>query len=141
MSHWACQYIGLPWQLGCRDGSAVDCWGLVVWVQQQQFNRQLPDIVVTDDNLKQFIHTFRAHPERQRWQLTETPIEGDAVLLRQSRYPMHVGVWVCISQAEQGVLHCVKGNGVVFQSLSSLRLSSWQVSGYYRYNDDMLLPT
>ena len=55
------------------------------------------------------------------------------MLLRQSRYPIHVGVWIIIIGTEQEVLHCVEGNGVVFQTISSLQLSRWQIEGYYRF--------
>lgn len=58
MTHWACSCIDLPWQLGCRDGSAFDCWRLVTWVQRKHFQRHLLDIVVTDDNLKQLTRAF-----------------------------------------------------------------------------------
>jgi hypothetical protein len=84
--------------------------------------------------------TFRDHPERKRWQLTDTPEQGDAVLMRQSRHPIHVGIWITISPSEQGVMHCVKGNGVVFQNMASLKLAGWQIEGFYRFQGNTAKP-
>jgi len=130
--HWACRYIGLPWQAGATGPEVLDCWSLVAWVQKHHFGRNLPDIPVVEGNLKRLALTFRDHPERKRWQPTNTPEQGDAVLMRQSRHPIHVGIWITISPTEYGVLHCVKGNGVVFQNMASLKLAGWQIEGFYR---------
>ena len=134
--HWACRYIGLPWQAGAKGPDIFDCWSLVVWVQKYHFGRNLPDIPVAEGNLKRLALTFRDHPERKRWHLTDAPKQGDAVLMRQSRHPIHVGIWITISPSEQGVLHCVKGNGVVFQNMASLKLAGWQIEGFYRFQGD-----
>ena len=80
---WACDYIGLPWRSGGTDKSGFDCWGLVKYIQQYHFNRTLPDIPTYANNLITVTKTFKQHPERRRWQLVDTPVEGDAVLLRQ----------------------------------------------------------
>lgn len=75
--------------------------------------------------------TFRDHPERQRWVSVVKPAEGDAVLLRQSRHPVHVGVWLAVDGG--GVLHAVKDAGVVFQKLPELLLHGWRVEGFYQF--------
>ncbi len=59
------------------------------------------------------------------------PQEGDAVLLRQFRHPVHVGVWLVVDGG--GVLHAVKDAGVVYQKLLELLLHGWQVEGFYRF--------
>ncbi|WP_039758437.1 NlpC/P60 family protein [Bartonella queenslandensis] len=130
--HWALPYIGLPWQAGAKGPDSFDCWGLLIWVQKHHFARDLPDIPVFDDDVKKIALTFRNHPERKRWRRVNRPKQGDAVLMRQSRHPIHVGLWVSISPTEQGVLHCIKGSGVVFQNTASLKLSGWQIEGFYR---------
>jgi hypothetical protein len=33
-------------------------------------------------------------------------------------------------------MHCVKGNGVVFQNMASLKLAGWQIEGFYRFQGD-----
>lgn len=108
----------------------------MVWVQKHHFDRDLPDIPVAESDLKRLTLTFRDHPERKRWQLTDTPEQDDAILIRQSRHPIHVGIWITISPAEQGVLHSVKSNGVALQNMASLKLSGWQIEGFYRFHGD-----
>ncbi len=138
MMHWACDYIGLPWQSGGRDKAGFDCWGLVKHIQQYHFNRLLSDIPVDANNLTSVAKAFKQHPEKQRWQLTDNPVEGDAVLLCQSRYPIHVGIWIAINATEQGVLHCVQNSGVVFQTINSLHVSGWHIEGVYKFQGNSL---
>lgn len=131
MSHWAEQYIGKPWQVASDGPAAFDCWGLVVEIQRRRYGRTLEIIPVEQNNLRQLIRTIENHPIRQKWQPTDTPQEGNVVLLRQSRHPIHVGVWLDVDGG--GVLHCERQSGVVFQEQHSLSLSGWKIEGFYRY--------
>ena len=134
--HWAITYIGRPWHAGARGPQAYDCWGLFLAIQRVHFGRDLPEIPVDANDLRTVMSTFRDHPERQRWTTVTSPIEGDAVLLRQSRHPVHVGVWLDVDGG--GVLHAVKDAGVVFQKLPELLLHGWRVEGYYRHSEERL---
>ena len=129
--HWAVPLIGKPSEAGQQGQDAFDCWGLLAWVYQQQFNINLPRISVAEGDLRSQIRAFRSHPEHRHWQQVDTPKEGDALLLRQSRHPIHVGLWIK-TEGEAGVLHALQGAGVVFQTLNSLKLSSWSIEGVYR---------
>jgi cell wall-associated NlpC family hydrolase len=131
MNHWAEAYIGKPWCVAADGPDAFDCWGLVVDIQRQHYGRTLEIIPVEQDNLRQLIRTIETHPVRQDWQPTNTPNEGDVVLLRQSRHPIHVGVWLDVDGG--GVLHAERQSGVVFQEQHSLSLSGWKIEGFYRY--------
>lgn len=131
--HWAVSYIGRPWQAGAKGPDCFDYWSLLIWVQKHYLNRNLPDIPVFDGDLKKIARTFLAHPERKRWRRVKRPKQGDALLMRQSRHPIHVGLWVIINPTEQGILHCIKGRDVVFQNTASLKLSGWQIEGFYHF--------
>ena len=128
--HWATEFIGRPWHAGARGPDAFDCWGLFLAIQRKYFHRVLPEIPVDANDLRTVMMTFRDHPERQRWMSVVKPVEGDAVLLRQSRHPVHVGVWLVVDGG--GVLHAVKDAGVVFQKLPELLLHGWRVEGFYQ---------
>ena len=121
--HWAAHYIGLPWRAGARGPQAYDCWGLFLAIQCAQFGRQLPEIPVDATDLRAIAGTFKSHPERQHWALVTVPSTGDAVLMRHSKFPSHVGIWLDVDGG--GVLHCVRGEGVVFSSMTSLKFSGW----------------
>ena len=125
--------IGLPWIAGARGPEAYDCWGLFLAVQRQHFGRDLPEIPVDALDLRAVLDAFIAHPERQRWQPVSAAEEGDAVLMRQSRYPVHIGVWLAIDGG--GVLHAVRHAGVVFQTLAALDAHGWRIEGYYRFRE------
>ena len=123
--------IGLPWVVGAAGPDAFDCWGLFVTVQRQCFGRDLPQNPVDATNLRAVLDAFKGHPERQRWQLVNQPTEGDAVLMGQSRYPVHIGVWLDIDGG--GVLHAVRHAGVAFQTLAALDAHGWRIEGFYRF--------
>lgn len=125
--------IGLPWVAGARGPEAYDCWGLFLAVQRQHFGLDLPEIPVDALDLRAVLDAFTAHPERQRWQPMSAAEEGDAVLMRQSRYPVHIGVWLDIDGG--GLLHAVRHAGVVFQSLAALEAHGWRIEGHYRFKD------
>jgi hypothetical protein len=108
---------------------------LFLAIQRTCFGRDLPEIPVDANDLRSVMTTFRDHPERQRWSLVPQPAEGDAVLLRQSRHPVHVGVWLAVDGG--GVLHAVKDPGVVFQKLPELLLHGWRVEGFYRFVESL----
>ena len=106
MMHWAFDYIGQPWVAGDHD-----CRGF--------FRRGLAG------GRRQFAG------ERANWVPVARPQEGDAVLLAHARHPSHVGLWVDADHG--GVLHCVQGAGVVFQSLKSLKAMGWNHLEFYRH--------
>jgi hypothetical protein len=123
--------IGSPWIAGARGPEAYDCWGLFLEVQRTQFNRELPEIPVDALNVKEVLHAFSHHPERQRWQKVKQPVEGDAILMRQARYPVHIGVWLDIDSG--GVLHAVQHAGVVYQTPKALEAHGWRIEGNYSF--------
>jgi cell wall-associated NlpC family hydrolase len=131
--HWAAAYVGLPWAADGEGPHSFHCWALVRHVQRERFGRDLPAIPNPDDLLV-IARSFRDHPERRRWDLIETPADGDCVLMRQARYPVHVGVW--LNEDGGRVLHVVRDKGVVAQSLESLATHGWRIEGYYRFIGD-----
>lgn len=132
--HWAEELIGRPWQAGGRGSDAFDCWGLVRFCWREQFGIEVPEIPVDAADLRRVLDAFRDHPERRRWRLVTEPREGDAVLMRQSRHPVHVGLWLEVDGG--GVLHAARGIGVAFQNPRDLHLQGWRIEGIYRFMGD-----
>ena len=128
--HWAEHYIGVPWSATGEGPDNYHCWAFVRHIQQRHFGRALPGIPNPEDVLA-IARGFRDHPERQRWEQVDSPKNGDCVLMRQARYPIHVGVWLDADNG--GVLHCSQEAGVAFQTLNSLALNGWSVEGFYRF--------
>lgn len=124
--HWASAYIGAPWVAGEHD-----CWGFVRRVQRERYGREIPPFDVDAFNRLACARAVRDNPERSNWRQVAAPQEGDAVLLAHAKHPSHVGVWV---EADGGgVLHCVEGDGVVFQTRKSLSACGWGRLEFYRH--------
>ena len=139
--HWAHTYIGVPWtpEGGAASSAGAlpasfNCWTFVRHVQGAHFGRTLPEIPVAGDDVAGLARAFRDSPERGRWLRVDAPAEGDCVLLRQARYPIHVGVWIAADGG--GVLHCIKGPGVVFQKPKDVVAHGWRIEGFYRFAGD-----
>lgn len=129
--HWAIKYIGIPWEAGAEGPDAFDCRTLFIDIQRKIYGRQVTPIMTDAEDTKAILKAFQNHPEFRQWQRVDTPKDGDAVLLRQSRYPCHIGVWL---EADGGkILHSVQGAGVVFQSVHDLISNGWQVQAYYGF--------
>lgn len=129
--HWATALIGLKWSVHGSGPDTFNCWEFVRMVQARHFGRALAEIANPEDILLMG-RTFRDHPERRRWVKVEHPAEGDCVLLRQSRHPIHVGIWLDVDGG--GVLHCSRESGVVFQRPAALELNGWGIEGFYRFS-------
>lgn len=129
--HWAAGYIGTPWANGAQGPDSFDCWSFFRHIQIKHFGIDVPIIEVDADNWRSVIKGFVGHDERSQWIATIRPKEGDAVLMRHSKYPSHVGLWLDVDGG--GVLHCVRGEGVIFSSLTALKLSGWGKLEFYTH--------
>lgn len=117
------QYIGTPWVAGAQGPDAFDCMAFFRHVQAQHFGIQVPAIIAPDyDDGAGLVALFAGHPERSRWPSAAKASHGCAVFIRN---PLHIGVWLNIDGG--GVLHCVRGAGVIFTADAA-----WAVSGFGR---------
>ncbi len=91
MIHFATKYIGQPYK-----AVFFDCWGLVRKVYADEYAINLPAFPVDVDNLRQLIKTIKEKSNSNLWKAEKEPQEGAIVLLRQSRHPTHVGIWLNI---------------------------------------------
>lgn len=132
--HWAFSYIGRPWVNGAQGPEAFDCWSFLRYVQKNHFGLDLPFINANADDFRVIIANMDSNPERQNWRRVAMPREGDAVLMAHSKYPSHVGVWLEVDGG--GALHCIRGEGVVFSRLSSLKNCGWGRLEYYRHESN-----
>lgn len=126
--HWATQYIGIGWEAGAQgqgaDGAlAFDCWAFFRHIQRLHYGIDVPLVQASDyDDAGEIVTLINGHEERGRWSPIATPRDGDGVIVHR---PLHVGVWLDVDGS--GVLHCVRGSGVIFT-----RDKVWQHSGFGR---------
>ena len=130
MTHFANKYIGKPWIAGKQGPDSFDCWGFVRYVLLHEYGYNVPPVNINPDNLRDVLHAFRSDLAFQAFIEVKEPCDGDVVLMRQAKNPVHAGLWLDIDGG--GILHCVRGNGVVFQNISSLNMCGWFIDSYYR---------
>lgn len=133
MIHWASNYIGKPWQAGARGPQAYDCYGLAVAVQRDHYRRDLPLVEGVDASDRRAVAVALAIPaNRGGW--AEIPAaqrqDGDLVLMAHARHPAHIGIWLAVDGG--GILHCVRGPGVVFSKASTLASAGWGHLEFYQ---------
>jgi cell wall-associated NlpC family hydrolase len=126
---WAEDYIGRPWEAGATGPAAFDCMSFAAEIQRRHFGVEMPMITIPDYNDRRaLVGLLNSHAERQRWVLVGSPEPGDLVVIRS---PLHLGIW--LADDGGGVLHCVRGCGVIFT-----RDAHWHLSGlgrrqYFRF--------
>lgn len=129
--HWAFEYIGMPWVNGGQGPTEFDCWGFFRFIQINHFKRDVPTFDIDANDFRNVAKMIDEAEERSNWVATDTPNHGDAVLMAHSKFPSHVGVWLDADGG--GVLHCIRGEGVVFSTISSLKNCGWGRVEYYKY--------
>jgi len=89
------RYIGIPYKDRGRDVSGADCWGLVRMIYQDELQITLPSYdgdYLSSEEAEEIGRLVNR--ERGSWR--EIPRgeeqEGDIIVLRLMRCPMHVGV-------------------------------------------------
>lgn len=123
MSEFA-QYIGLPWREHAAGPDAWDCGTFFAHIQRTHFGVEVladQDRDYTDGVALALLISGEA--EKQGWRHVREPRHGDLVIVHK---PRHVGVWI-ETPTGPGVLHCVKGAGVIFT-----RFAAWGTSGFGR---------
>lgn len=131
MTHWAIQYIGIPWEagaqgIGANGQPAYDCWSFFRHVQREHFGIDMPLVQANDyDDAGEIVSLINNHPVGGHWApLTPGAAlqSGDGVVVHR---PLHVGLWLDVDGG--GVLHCVRDSGVVYT-----RDRVWPHSGFGR---------
>lgn len=128
----AAGYIGVPWVAGAQGPHAFDCMAFFGHVQKTHFGIEVPQVIATDyDDPSVLVELFARHQERRRWQPIDRPVHGCAVLVHR---PLHIGVWLDIDGG--GVLHCVRGSGVVFSTDQAWFYSGFGRREFFRFVGD-----
>lgn len=97
---WAAAYVGLPYVEGGRDRSGVDCYGLLVLVNREQFARDIDPMVdlavpsAPGSGRDAWVAAALARHAGANWVATDAPAAGDAVLMTVGGRACHVGVFL-----------------------------------------------
>lgn len=130
MTHWSIDYIGKPWENGAHGPDEYDCWGFVRAVYADIYGTPLDPVDVSAHAPLAVRHAMQSASPVRGWVDVDLDAlaEGDVITMGQGRYPDHVGIWL----AAGGILHCVRGMGVVFQTVQSLNRTGYRMLHAYR---------
>ncbi len=119
------RYIGIPWHFGARGPDEYDCWGLLKTVRDTYFGGGIPDTPLGDPARELYAEKLRTG----LWEIVSSPAHGDGVLLRDEGEP-HVGIYLDFDGG--GILHSMRGAGVIFTELRELRIMGFANPRFYR---------
>lgn len=129
MSHWSAKYIGQGYAT-----HTADCARLLAKVRQEQFNLPVPTDIEVDRAASRLGRVGQMRDLVTEYGIkTESPQEGDAVLMYCRGRPSHIGVY-CIVNNEPSVLHAMENAGmVVLHRIRELHRVFLTVEGYYAW--------
>lgn len=133
MSHWANDYIGLPWESGAQGPEAYDCYALVRHIQARFYGREMPMVQVDAHDPELVRSTFANHSERARWLVVDEPKDGDCVLVYRGGEIDHIGIYLELDGGR--VLHAMTHSGVVCTTLPVLKRLGWNPIEFYRFKE------
>lgn len=120
---WVNEYIGLEFE-------RANCWQLICKVYKEQFGIELPfldDKYASAMDRKSIKNLYNSEIPRV-WRRVESPVIGDAIVMRIMGQPWHVGVIV----SSEFMLHTQKGLHAVIEKFTSL-IWRHRIIGFYHY--------
>lgn len=111
------------------ENNEFNCWGLLRDVQRRFFGIELPKTSLGDP----LAELYSKQMKSGRWEIVDEPFHGCGVLMRAGNDP-HCGVWLDFEGG--GVLHCERGNGVLWQKEHELRASLYANLKFYRFKNE-----
>jgi cell wall-associated NlpC family hydrolase len=124
------QHLGKPWVCGSQGPQTFDCWGLLKTVYRESFGIELDPLEARRaDQVADCVRVAAGIVESPDWTETKEPREGDAVALSRRSAIHHVGIYL----KGRRVLHAVSSNGVIVQSIHSLKLNGFSIIKFYHH--------
>ena len=126
--HWTEKYIGRPYVRGIAD-----CARLVCEVRRQEFRGEVPEeteVVRAQSALGRALQV--SDGVAVYMEVTDTPEDGDVVLVYVRGRPSHVGVFSFLD--EPCILHATENAGMtVLHKIRDLPKYGMSVEGYYKW--------
>lgn len=126
---WSNAYVGLPYRLGGRDRSGLDCWGLIEVVYRERLGIDIGEHHAIDPGPDGWYEDAEREVARYipEWCEIERPAAMDGLLFKIKGHPCHTGLWV----APDLFLHSFNERPVGIERLS--RGWSNRLLGMYRH--------
>lgn len=124
--------FSIPYVLGGRNESGIDCWGLVVICYKELFDIDIPTYDetalelsngdITAKDIKEYIKTSAPVVE------VDSPQYGDMILVNFLGNPVHIGFML----DEKTMLHTSEKTGVASADIRGVKWNK-KIKGYYRH--------
>lgn len=122
----------IPYKLGGRDSSGMDCWGLLVIAYVKLFSIELPSYAdtvwavsksgLTSEDIKQHIACGEI------FSCVDIPRYGDMVLLNIMGNPVHIGMML----NDKIMIHTSNSTGIATEDIRGVKWKR-RVQGFYRH--------
>ena len=126
MPPWVSDWVGTPYVDLGRTRDACDCLGLYLLLNKHRLGVSPPDPGCT---IRQAMRGIVAMKQRRFYSPVTDPTEGDALLIRQQGFPVHVGY--CINRT--WMIHTTPKTGAIVERWNGLVWKN-RVLGVYRYD-------
>jgi len=128
MSHWTMNYLGQSWT------PERNCYYWFRKIMAERFGYEglpLNEVVSVNGSARVAMRQFTDEAAKnQGWIRTETPREGDAVMLAEGKRSSHIGVVVWIKEKLM-VIHARQNTGVVLSDALALKMNNLRITGYW----------
>ncbi|RLC39124.1 hypothetical protein DRH27_00560 [Candidatus Falkowbacteria bacterium] len=128
MNEWIEKYIGIPYLSHGASFGAVDCFGLIRLVYQNERGVTLNVFEYGDADDSADVCRAIEDNKGDEWRRIKQPEQGCVLLLNVKGYATHCGLYV----GENRMLHSIKGCNSCIEKTNGLRWKS-RIEGYYRY--------
>lgn len=124
--HWSDRFVGLPY-----IENTADCASLAVLVQKEVFGKEI--ILPNRECGLRGMSSQIANLQADYAEKTDSPVDGDAVLMYCRGRLFHVGVYTQINGVDW-VLHSLKNAGMVCRHrIRDLEKYNLAFEGFYRW--------
>lgn len=122
----AVSLLGKPYiETGPGDGpDSFHCWGLIRYVQMELWGRFIPAVNIKQYSILEFVKAGLKYRHELDWHPIDKPVHSCLVELSHGMQSHHIGVYLDVDGG--GLLHALKGSGVVFDSIPALKASGWR---------------
>lgn len=129
-THWTEQFIGQEYEAG-----TADCARLLAQVRRDVFKLPVPTDIDVERAASRLGRSAQMSDLVEAYgHKTDTPKDGDAVLMICRGRPSHIGAYALVS-GEPCVLHAMENAGhVVLHRIRDLHRVMLSVEGYYAWN-------
>lgn len=125
-------YLGKPYRPGGTGPDFFDCFGLFCVLQLEYFSVRVGFDPKYSSSALSIRRAFRDSDEFQRWERTQEPKHGNAVVMSKNHHHRdHIGIWLDIDGGR--VIHAAREHGVMISDLQSLAMMGWSRQAFYRF--------